>query len=230
MSIALPWLDDDSLDFPDTATALANPNGLLAAGGDLQPARLLAAYQRGIFPWYSEGQPLLWWSPDPRMVLFPKEIKVSHSLSKLLKREHFSVTTDTAFAAVLTGCAGLRRGVDGTWLDPAMQTAYLTLHKAGHAHSVEVWRDHQLAGGLYGIALDGIFFGESMFSHQSSASRVALVWLARKLVEYGIQVIDCQLPSPHLESMGARLLPRRVFNEFLPATADISRPARWPIQ
>ncbi len=230
MSIALPWLDDDSLDFPDTATALTNPNGLLAGGGDLQVERLLAAYRRGIFPWYSPGEPILWWSPDPRMVLLPKEIKVSHSLSKLLKREHFSVSTDTAFAAVVAACAGPRRGADGTWIDRSMQRAYLQLHKTGHAHSVEVWHDNQLAGGLYGVALDGIFFGESMFSHQSNASKVALVWLARKLDECGVRVIDCQLESPHLATMGARAIPRSEFNEYLPATADISRPARWPIQ
>ncbi len=230
MRIALPWLDDDTLDFPDTATALTDPNGLLAAGGDLRPPRLLAAYQHGIFPWYSANQPLLWWSPDPRMVLFPAEIKISRSLSKILRQNHFAVTTDTAFAAVLAGCAGPRRGVDGTWLDSGMQQAYLQLHRAGHAHSVEIWRNGQLAGGLYGIALDGIFFGESMFSHQNNASKVALVWLAHTLVEYGVRLIDCQLQSPHLASMGARTIPRNEFNGFLPATADISRPARWPIQ
>jgi leucyl/phenylalanyl-tRNA--protein transferase len=230
MSIQLPWLDDDSLDFPDTATALTDPNGLLAAGGDLQPERMLAAYCHGIFPWYSDNQPILWWSPDPRMVLFPAEINISRSLAKLLRNNPFTVTTDRVFAAVLTACAGPRGGAVGTWLDPSMQQAYQRLHAAGHAHSVEIWQDGSLAGGLYGIALDGIFYGESMFSHASNASKVALVWLCRTLSDYGYQLIDCQLASPHLESMGARVIPRREFNHYLPASFDISRPARWPIQ
>ena len=230
MSIQLPWLADATLDFPDTATALTEPNGLLAAGGDLRPARLLAAYRHGIFPWYSDNQPILWWSPDPRMVLFPEEINISRSLAKLLRNNPFTVTSDRAFAAVLSGCAGPRRGASGTWLDPGMQAAYLRLHAAGHAHSVEVWQDGNLAGGLYGIALDRIFYGESMFSHVSNASKVALVWLARTMVDYGYQLIDCQLQSPHLASMGARLIPRSEFSLFLPQNSDISRPARWPIQ
>ena len=140
------------------------------------------------------------------------------------------MTTDRAFTAVLTGCAGPRAGADGTWLDLSMQQAYLQLHTAGHAHSVEVWQDGCLAGGLYGIALDGIFYGESMFSHVSSASKVALVWLSRTLCDYGYQLIDCQIQSPHLASMGARPIPRSEFQRFLPHSADISRPARWPIQ
>ncbi|HTQ99474.1 MAG TPA: leucyl/phenylalanyl-tRNA--protein transferase [Candidatus Acidoferrum sp.] len=230
MSLVLPWLEPDTLEFPDTATALTTPNGLLAAGGDLHPQRLLAAYRHGIFPWFSDNQPILWWSPDPRMVLFPDELHISRSLAKVLKHATFTVTTDQAYAQVLTGCAGPRPGSDGTWLDSSMQQAYQTLQTLGHAHSIEVWSDGQLVGGLYGVALDGIFFGESMFSRAANASKIALVWLTSRLAALDYRIIDCQVPTPHLASMGARLIPRCEFNHYLPATADISRPARWPIQ
>ncbi len=230
MRIALPWLDPASLDFPDPATALTNPNGLLAAGGDLRPARLLEAYRRGIFPWYSDGQPILWWSPNPRMVLMPADIHISRSLAKTLRSGRLRVTTDLAFKQVLQGCAAPRRHVDGTWLDAAMQRAYLHLHQLGHAHSLEVWQGENLAGGLYGIALDGIFFGESMFSRVTDASKVALVTLADTLHAGGYRVIDCQVASPHLASLGARLMTRDAFAALLPTTTDISRPAHWPVQ
>lgn len=230
MRIALPWLDPETLDFPDPATALTNPNGLLAAGGDLRPARLLEAYRRGIFPWYSDDQPILWWSPDPRMVLLPDELHISRSLAKTLRSGRFRVTSDQAFERVVQGCAGPRRHSDGTWLDSAMQQAYLQLHRLGHAHSVEVWQADLLAGGLYGVALDGIFFGESMFSRVTDASKVSLVTLAVALKQAGYHVIDCQVASAHLASLGARLIARKAFAAFLPASADISRPAHWPLQ
>lgn len=230
MRIALPWLDPETHDFPDPATALSNPNGLLAAGGDLRPTRLLEAYRRGIFPWYSQDQPILWWSPDPRMVLFPHELHISRSLRKTLRSGRFQVTSDCAFERVLRGCAGPRRYSDGTWLDSAMQQAYLQLHKLGHAHSVEVWQDETLAGGLYGVALDGIFFGESMFSRATDASKVALVSLVGALQADGYRVIDCQVASPHLASLGAREVTRNEFAAFLPNGVDISRPAHWPVQ
>ena len=230
MRIALPWLDPEALDFPDPASALTNPNGLLAAGGDLRPARLLEAYRQGIFPWYSDGQPILWWSPDPRMVLIPDELHISRSLAKTLRSGRFRVTSDCAFEHVLKGCAGPRRHSDGTWLDSAMQQAYLQLHLLGHAHSVEVWQADVLAGGLYGVALDGAFFGESMFSRATDASKVALVTLAAALHKAGFRVIDCQVASDHLASLGARPVARDAFAALLPARVDISRPAHWPVQ
>src|SRR5688572_23974986 len=164
MSISLPWLDDEDLDFPDPASALLAPNGLLAAGGDLRPERILRAYHKGIFPWFSEDQPPLWWSPDPRMVLFPDDLHISRSMAKFLRNHPFTITTDQRFREVMAGCAGPRKGSDGTWLSEEMQAAYLELHKLGHAHSVEIWQEDSLVGGLYGIALEGIFYGESMFS------------------------------------------------------------------
>ncbi|MES2606824.1 MAG: leucyl/phenylalanyl-tRNA--protein transferase [Pseudomonadota bacterium] len=230
MSLSLPWLDDESLDFPDPATALTTPNGLLAVGGDLRPARLLKAYELGIFPWYNEEQPPLWWSPDPRMVLFPQEMHISRSLAKLMKSGYFTVTSDRTFARVLEGCAEPRPGSDGTWLSDEMQAAYLQLHELGHAHSVEVWRDDLLVGGVYGIALEGIFYGESMFSRVSNASKVAMATLAGKLAVANFRIIDCQVASPHLSSLGARLISRADFFRYLPSATDISRPARWPIQ
>lgn len=230
MSLVLPWLDNDSLEFPDLSTALRSPNGLLAAGGDLRPERLLAAYQRGIFPWFSDDQPILWWSPDPRMVLFPAELHVSRSLAKRIRQQRFTLTTDQAFAGVLAGCAGPRRDSNGTWLDASMQRAYQELHRLGHAHSVEILDGDLLVGGLYGVALDGIFFGESMFSLVPDASKLALVWLAQHLPACGYRLIDCQVPTAHLASMGARQIPRDEFIRWLPDATDISRVARWPIQ
>lgn len=228
MSPSLPWLDDEDLRFPDPASAMREPNGLLAVGGDLRPRRLLQAYQLGIFPWFSEGQPPLWWSPDPRMVLFPDEVHISRSMNKLLKHDPFTITSDRCFREVLEGCAGPRKGSDGTWLSPRMQAAYLALHRLGHAHSVEVWRDGALAGGLYGIALEGIFFGESMFSRVTNASKVAFIHLARTLGSAGFRLIDCQVANPHLLSLGARNIPRATFMRYLPVQGEISSPTPWP--
>ncbi|WP_114417770.1 leucyl/phenylalanyl-tRNA--protein transferase [Marinospirillum perlucidum] len=206
------WQLDDELWFPPVDQALEEPNGLLAVGGDLSPQRLLLAYSRGIFPWFSEGEPLLWWSPAPRMVLFPNEVHVSRSLRKRMKRGDLEVTFDQDFAQVIHLCGEVRRYREGTWITPGMELAYNELHQQGYAHSVEVWQGDQLVGGLYGLALGRVFFGESMFSRITDASKIALVSLARKLEALDFTLIDCQVYSPHLASLGARELER---NEFL---------------
>ncbi len=214
--------------FPPVGLALREPNGLLAAGGDLRPERLLAAYRRGIFPWYEEGQPILWWSPDPRAVLYPHALRVSRSLRRTLKRGGFEVTVDRAFAAVVAGCASPRPGAVGTWITPEMAAAYGTLHRLGWAHSIETWRDGVLVGGLYGVAIGRVFFGESMFSRVTDASKVALVGLVRRLEARGFELIDCQVASEHLASLGAVELPRRVFLERLAALCEpAGQPASW---
>ena len=201
--------------FPPLDQALDEPPGLLAAGGDLSPARLLAAYQRGIFPWYSPGQPVLWWSPDPRAVLFPEEFSCSRSLGKTLRNGGFEVVIDRDFGAILDACAAPRPHAPGTWITSEMRSAYLRLHRLGRAHSFETWRDGQLAGGLYGVRLGEVFFGESMFSRQRDASKVALAHLVKVCLRNSIAVIDCQLPSPHLESLGSRTIPRMQFQALL---------------
>lgn len=205
------WQLDETLWFPPIEDALKEPNGLLAFGGDLSPERLRLAYRRGIFPWFNEGEPLLWWSPSPRMVLFPEEIKVSRSLRKRLRRGDFQVTFNHHFAGVIAQCAALRKQREGTWITPAMQAAYQQLHQEGSAHSVEVWQDKALVGGLYGVALGQVFFGESMFSCVSDASKVALVTLAERLKTLDFSFIDCQVYSPHLASLGAREIHRDDF-------------------
>jgi len=197
--------------FPDVSLALREPNGLLAVGGDLGAARLLAAYPAGIFPWYSEGQPLLWWSPDPRMVLFPARFRVSRSLRKRLRRDDFEIHHDRAFEQVMRACAELRPGQDGTWINAAMLTAYTRLHQLGFAHSLECWRGAQLVGGVYGVSIGRVFFGESMFSRARDASKVALWHLCRQ----GYGLIDCQIYSPHLHSLGAREISREKFCTLL---------------
>lgn len=228
MSAQLQWLDAEDLAFPDLASALPSPNGLLAVGGDLRPERLLRAYQAGIFPWFEAGQPILWWSPDPRMVLFPAELHLSRSMQKFLRAHSWRISSDTAFEAVIAACAGARAGSDGTWITPAMAEAYGALHRAGHAHSVEVWEGEQLVGGLYGIAMGKVFFGESMFSRRSNASKLALADLAGKLLVAGYRLIDCQVANPHLASLGAREISRQEFGSLLPAPEDIGRVAAWP--
>lgn len=197
--------------FPPLEQALDEPDGLLCAGGDLLPERLLEAYRRGIFPWYSEGQPILWWSPDPRAVLFPVEFRASHSLRKTLRNRGFETSMDRAFAEVVARCADADLRPEGTWISPEMQSAYLELHRLGHAHSVETWLDGLLVGGLYGVALGAAFFGESMFSVERDASKVALARLVDEAVARGVELIDCQMTSLHLESMGARCIPRAEF-------------------
>lgn len=207
----LRWLDPDSLDFPPSNEALANPNGLLAVGGDLAPARLMAAYRQGIFPWYEEGQPLLWWSPDPRTVLTPSSLHVSRSMSKFLRKTRFTVTFDRAFAAVISACAEPRDYTDATWITSEMQQAYMQLHQWDVAHSVEVWDGAELVGGLYGVALGKVFFGESMFSRRDNASKTGFIALVRHLQERGCELIDCQMPTDHLESLGAHAISRKDF-------------------
>ncbi|MFO1302894.1 MAG: leucyl/phenylalanyl-tRNA--protein transferase [Burkholderiales bacterium] len=202
--------------FPPLAAALAEPNGLLAAGGDLSPDRLLAAYRSGIFPWYSEGQPILWWSPDPRMVLFVDELRVTRSLGKRVRAGTFEVRIDTAFREVIVACSQApREGQHGTWITPDIVAAYCELHRRGYAHSVEAWRDGRLVGGLYGIALGRVFFGESMFARETDASKVALVHLVGKLRTLGVPVVDCQQETGHLARLGARPIPRSEFAALL---------------
>jgi len=201
--------------FPPVERALADPPGLLAAGGDLAPARLLAAYRNGIFPWYSPGQPVLWWSPDPREVLPVEALHVSRSLARTLRRAHFDVSIDTDFAAVIDACAAPRARSPGTWITPEMRTAYLRLHALGAAHSVEVRRGTELVGGVYGVAVGRAFSGESMFSRATDASKVALVALAEWCRGRGHALIDCQLPSAHLRSLGSRPMPRAEFLAYL---------------
>ena len=210
----IPWLDSGD-PFPEVERALAEPNGLLAAGADLSLPRLLDAYRNGIFPWFSHDQPILWWSPDPRMVLFPAELKVSRSLARTLRNARFEVRADTAFDAVIEGCRQPRRGESGTWITEEMTEAYGTMHRAGFAHSVETWLDGKLVGGLYGVALGRAFFGESMFARVSDASKVALVALARQLQHWDFGLIDCQMNTAHLASMGASEIPRAEFTRRL---------------
>ena len=206
----IPWLDEHT-PFPPVERALDDPNGLLAAGGDLSPARLLGAYGRGIFPWYSEGEPILWWSPDPRMVLLPEELVVSRSLRKTLRNTSYEIRFDHDFDAVLAACSAPRAGQPGTWITAEMRAAYNRLHRLGYAHSVETWIDDRLAGGLYGVALGAVFFGESMFARRTDASKLALAALVKKLRSDGFGMIDCQVHTRHLESLGARPVARAEF-------------------
>ncbi len=210
MPIAL--LADDNLRFPDPQLAEREPNGLLAVGGDLSVPRLLIAYSQGIFPWYdADDQPILWWSPDPRAILFPDELSISRSLRRRLKRQEFVVRFDTAFEQVIDGCAKRRGRQRGTWITASMREAYLALHRCGYAHSVESWSGDVLAGGLYGISLGRMFFGESMFSDRTDASKVALAALAARMIEWDFDLIDCQVLNPHLESLGADEMSRAWF-------------------
>jgi leucyl/phenylalanyl-tRNA---protein transferase len=214
---SITWLSpaDPPDRFPPTERALDDPAGLLAAGGDLSTERLLAAYRRGIFPWYSQGQPVLWWAPDPRAVLWPAEFRLTRSLAKTLRNRGFTHTLDGNFQGVIDGCAAPRARSPGTWLLPEMRAAYLELHRLGHAHSFETWRDEALVGGLYGIRLGNVFFGESMFSLERDASKAAVAQLVEYCRREGVVVIDCQLPSRHLESLGSRLISRTQFQGLL---------------
>lgn len=223
----LRWLDPDSLDFPPSSEALASPNGLLAVGGDLAPARLIAAYRRGIFPWYEEGQPLLWWSPDPRTVLTPSTLHISRSMAKFLRKTAFRVTFDTDFSAVLRACAEPRDYTDATWITADMRRAYEELHRRNIAHSVEVWDGTELVGGLYGLALGKVFFGESMFSRRSNASKTGFISLVRELERCGCELIDCQMPTDHLESLGATTISRAAFVQVLDRLCNEQIPSCW---
>ena len=214
--------------FPPIERALAEPNGLLCAGGELTTERLLQAYRRGIFPWYSRGEPILWWSPDPRMVLHCAELKVPRSLGKSLRNKGFELRIDSAFREVLKRCAEPRKDGEGTWLGPGMRSAYLGLHEAGYAHSFEIWHAGELVGGLYGVAIGRMFYGESMFSRATDASKVALVRLVRHLAERGFPLIDCQMNTPLLASLGAREIPRRAFLRAMTALVNyVEPPGKW---
>lgn len=210
----IPWIDNDT-PFPPLASALREPNGLLAAGGDLSPQRLIEAYSRGIFPWFNHGDPILWWSPDPRMVLFPCELKISRSLRKTLKKQAYEIRIDTAFRQVMEACAAPRASQRGTWIAPAMISAYTELHRQGLAHSVETWVEDKLVGGLYGVSLGRMFYGESMFSLAADTSKIAFVHLVRHVERRGYGLIDCQMKTGHLASLGAREIPRAEFSKKL---------------
>ena len=221
------WLGPDD-PFPPVDTALTDPNGLLAAGADLSTGRLLDAYRRGIFPWAGDDEPMLWWCPDPRMVLFVGELHVSRSLRRRIRSGGLTVTVDRAFAAVVDGCAAPRPDSDGTWITPAIAVAYGELHRLGHAHSVEAWEDDELAGGLYGVSIGRMFYGESMFAFRPDASKVALAYLVRQLARWGFELVDCQMSTAHLASLGAREVPRAEFLRRLRRLiAEPAPPSPW---
>jgi len=226
------WIEPGSTDvsFPDVSLALREPDGLLAIGGDLTCERVISAYQQGIFPWFSEGQPILWWSPDPRFVLFPDNLKVSRSLRKTIKSRHFNITVNKAFDEVIDQCAKIpRAGQEGTWITQEMQQAYSQLHQQGYAVSVEAWHENKLVGGLYGIAIGRIFFGESMFSLVSNASKVAFSLFVAHLQGLGFKMLDCQIYTAHLESLGAEAIKRsrftRLLNQYCEDHRQLIKPA-----
>lgn len=215
--LPIPWLagDDETTPLPHPNTALAEPNGLLAIGASLSPKRLESAYRAGIFPWFSTDEPILWWSPNPRAVLFPTRFKASRRLQRTLRQHPYAITLDTAFDAVMQACAAPRADQPGTWITADMQAAFNRLHALGIAHSIEVWEDAELIGGLYGVALGGAFFGESMFSRKPNASKIAMAWLCGQLAAWDFLFLDCQMPTPHLLSLGAKCLPRAEFLAWL---------------
>ncbi len=213
----LPYIDPElaNQDFPPVTSALTEPDGLLAVGGCLSTKRIISAYTQGIFPWYSEGEPILWWSPNPRLVLFPDNLHISKSLKKTLRKQTFQISFDHAFAEVINACAAPRDDEEGTWLTQEMQAAYIRLHNEGHAHSIEVWHQEQLVGGLYGIAIGQVFFGESMFYRKTDASKVAFISLVQHLTDWDYKLIDCQVHTQHLASLGAKEINRNQFISLL---------------
>lgn len=224
--VLIPRLEDDpGSPFPPTAEALDHPNGLLAGGGDLTPQRLLKAYRLGIFPWYSEGDPILWWSPAPRCVIYPDRVHLSRRTRRRYNGGGYRLTLNTAFDGVIRACAEARVDEEGTWITTGMEQAFKELHRLGHAHSLEVWLDGELAGGIYGLAIGAVFFGESMFSHRTDGSKIALVALCRLLHQAGIGLLDCQVGNPHLFSMGAEEVPREAFERELASL--VSKPDRF---
>ena len=224
--LILEWLPDDpQAPFPSTANALPEPNGLLAAGGDLSPTRLLNAYRQGIFPWYSEGNPILWWSPAPRCVLLPGEVHMSRRMRRRFNTGQYRLTLNTAFDEVVTACSRPRPGEPGTWITTDKNRAYQLMHRLGHAHSLEVWVDQTMAGGIYGLLLGSVFFGESMFSNKTDGSKIALVALCRLFEKTGVELLDCQVANPHLFSMGAREVGRESFETDLHRLVD--RPSEF---
>ena len=223
MTTVITWLSDND-DFPPVEQALTEPNGLLAAGDSLSTSRLLAAYSRGIFPWYSDQQPVLWWSPDPRMVLFPDEFRIPRSLAKRLRRRDYEIRVDHSFTEVMRGCAMPRSGEAGTWITGDIIAAYSELHRLGHAHSVETWIDGELAGGLYGVSLGRAFYGESMFARVSDASKIAFAHLVRQLLRWQFGMIDCQMNTAHLARFGAREIRRAEFSRKLTELVNYPKP------
>jgi leucyl/phenylalanyl-tRNA---protein transferase len=219
----IPWITRGAR-FPSPNTALVEPDGLLCAGGDLKPETIISAYSQGIYPWFSNGQPILWWTPDPRMVLFPKEFICAKSLAKTMRQQKFEVKFDTAFRAVIEGCAAPREADGGTWIVNEIQDAYTSLHKMGYAHSAESWRDGELVGGLYGVAIGRVFFGESMFARETDASKVAFATLVQKLTADGFKLIDCQQQTKHLASFGARPISRANFLQHLQECINVNDP------
>ncbi|MGS0692047.1 leucyl/phenylalanyl-tRNA--protein transferase [Shewanella sp. 0m-4] len=217
---SLSYLNHDQQGFPPPEQALSDPNGLLAVGGDLHPERLLTAYYNGIFPWFNLDDPILWWSPDPRAVFVPGNMKISRSLVKYLKKQQWTYTINHHFEAVTAGCAEPRAGQDGTWISTEIQQAYLSLHQQGHAHSLEVWQDKQLIGGLYGLAIGQVFCGESMFHRATNASKAAMIVLQQHLQRCGFKLIDAQVVNPHLDSLGAKSIRRDDFLRLLTHLRD----------
>jgi len=216
----IPYQADPS-DFPPLEQALDHPDGLLAIGGDLTPSRIMIAYRQGIFPWYSEDQPILWWSPSERMVLLPECLKISRSLKKAIRQNRFTLTCDQAFSQVVAACAGPRRHQRGTWITQEMFAAYCQLHQQGFAHSFESWYQDQLVGGLYGVVLGKVFFGESMFAHMTDASKVAFVYTVQHLQKWGYELIDCQVHTQHLHSFGAVEIPRHQYRALLDRLCEV---------
>lgn len=224
----MPLFDLDTTlgSFPDPKEALTDPDGLLAIGGQLSCATLLQAYQKGIFPWYEQGQPILWWSPSTRAIVAPGDIHISKSMDKLIAKKTFTITSDQAFEQVVDACSLPRKGGPGTWITQAMKKAYAQLHRKGHAHSVECWREEQLVGGLYGVQVGGVFCGESMFSIHSNSSKLAFICLGETLSRHGFSLIDCQLANPHLQSLGITSIPRKIFLEILAQSGQLE--LDWP--
>jgi leucyl/phenylalanyl-tRNA--protein transferase len=227
----IPWLAPGSPPeaFPPVEQALAEPDGLLCAGGDLEPGRLLAAYRRGIFPWYSQGQPILWWSPDPRTVLRPEALRISRSLARTLRRGRLHCSVDRDFRAVVAACGDPQLRPEGTWITAEMRRAYARLHDQGYAHSIEVWTGESLVGGIYGVALGKVFFGESMFSRVPDASKVAMARLCAELRLRGYRLLDCQIASAHLARLGAGSMPRRDFTALLDAEIEDLDARTWEV-
>ncbi len=221
------WLDPEDTEFPPVSQSLRDPNGLLAAGGDLSAERLTNAYRNGIFPWYDKDQPILWWSPDPRCVLFPEQLHISRSLTKSLKKHPYEISFDRDFMSVINACSSPRLGVKDTWITADMKDAYLQLHRQGVAHSVEAWKGSELVGGLYGLAMGKLFFGESMFSKERDASKIAFVYLVEQLRSWGYHLIDCQVYSEHLASLGACEIPRKEFLQILNRELDSNVKHSW---